>query len=120
MAGANPDVNGLIRHITLSEEVRMPRARKAKLFGDWEFPLELDLPRDDLGGMSLSQLGAIPFEQLGQFKQARSFPHGYSRDYLTFYAPRDAGVHHVLLWTLLQAKSSVAINMYGFDDPQLA
>jgi hypothetical protein len=29
------------------------------------------------------------------------------------------GVHNVLLWTLLQAKSSVAINMYGFDDPQM-
>lgn len=25
----------------------------------------------------------------------------------------------MLLWTLLQAKSSVAINMYGFDDSQL-
>jgi phosphatidylserine/phosphatidylglycerophosphate/cardiolipin synthase-like enzyme len=98
----------------------MPRAVTAKKFGDWEHPLELDLPRDELGGTSLSQLGAIPFEQLGQFKQAQSFPHGYSRDYLTFYAPRDPGVHRVLLWTLLQAKSSVAINMYGFDDPQLA
>ena len=98
----------------------MPSARKAKGFGDWEFPLELDLPRNELGGMSLSQLGTIPFEQLGQFKQAQSFPHGYSRDFLTFYAPRDPGVHQVLMWTLLQAKSSVAINMYGFDDPQLA
>lgn len=98
----------------------MPSARKAKGFGDWEFPLELDLPRNELGGISLTQLGVIPFEQLGQFKQAQSFPHGYSRDYLTFYAPRDPGVHHVLLWTLLQTKSSVAINMYGFDDSQLA
>ena len=98
----------------------MPTTRKAKAFGDWEFPLNLDLPRDELGGMSLSALGAIPFEQLGQFKQAQSFPHGYSREYLTFYAPRDPGVHAVLLWTVLQAKSSVAINMYGFDDPQMA
>ncbi len=104
----------------LDEEIGMPRAVTAKKFGDWEDPLELDLPRDELGGTSLSQLGAVPFEQLGQFKQAQSFPHGYSRDYLTFYAPRDLGVHQVLLWTLLQAKSSVAINMYGFDDPQLA
>ncbi|HUO72283.1 MAG TPA: phospholipase D-like domain-containing protein [Solirubrobacteraceae bacterium] len=103
----------------------MPAAKKAsgkkgKTFGAWEVPLNLDLPRDDLGGTSLSQLAAIPFEQLGQFKQAQSFPHGYSSDYLTFYAPRDPGVHEVLLWVLLQAKSSVAINMYGFDDPQLA
>lgn len=98
----------------------MPRARKVGGFGDWEVPLELDVPRSELGGTSLSQLRAIPFEQLGQFKQAQSFPHGYSRDYLTFYAPRDAGVHQVLLWTLLQATSSVAINMYGFDDPHLA
>jgi len=28
-------------------------------------------------------------------------------------------VHQVLLWTLLQAKTSVAINMYGFDDPHI-
>jgi len=88
-------------------------------FTEWEFPLQLDLQRDELGGMSLSELGAIPFEQLGRFKQAQSFPHGYSREYLTFYAPRDPGVHEVLLWALLQAKSSVAINMYGFDDPHI-
>jgi phosphatidylserine/phosphatidylglycerophosphate/cardiolipin synthase-like enzyme len=89
-------------------------------FTDWEFPLDLDLPRDELNGISLNQLAAIPFEQLGRFKQAQSFPHGYSSEYLTFYAPRDPGVHDVLLWALLQAKSSVAINMYGFDDKQLA
>ncbi len=93
---------------------------KTDQFTDWEFPLALDLPRDELHGMSLNQLAEIPFEQLGRFKQAQSFPHGYSRDYLTFYAPRDPGVHEVLLWTLLQAKSSVAINMYGFDDENLA
>jgi phosphatidylserine/phosphatidylglycerophosphate/cardiolipin synthase-like enzyme len=28
-------------------------------------------------------------------------------------------VHDVLLWALLQAKSSVAVNMYGFDDPHV-
>jgi hypothetical protein len=52
------------------------RAPKAKGFGDWESPLDLDLPRSELGGMSLSQLAAIPFEQLGQFKQAQSGPLG--------------------------------------------
>lgn len=97
----------------------MPTARKAASFAEWESPLNLDLPREELGGMSLTDLAAIPFEELGRFKQAQSFPHGYSRDYLTFYAPRDPGVHEVLLWTLLQAKSSIAINMYGFDDPQV-
>lgn len=98
----------------------MPAARSAKRFGEWEFPLQMDLIRPELGGISLGALAAIPFEKLGQFKQAQSFPHGYSSEYLTFYAPRDPGVHQVLLWTLLQAKSSVAINMYGFDDPHLA
>jgi phosphatidylserine/phosphatidylglycerophosphate/cardiolipin synthase-like enzyme len=88
-------------------------------FAAWESPLQLEKKRPDLGGLSLAELAAIPFEALGRFKQAQSFPHGYSSDNLTFYAPRDPGVHHVLLWTLLQAKSSVAINMYGFDDPQL-
>jgi len=93
---------------------------KASRYSEWEFPLELDKGRDELDGRTLEDLAAIPFEQLGQFKQAQSFPHGYSREYLTFYAPRDPGVHEVLIWTLLQAKSSVAINMYGFDDPHVA
>jgi len=88
-------------------------------FAAWESPLQLSKRRQDLGDLSLAELAAIPFEGLGRFKQAQSFPHGYSSDSLTFYAPRDPGVHHVLLWTLLQAKSSVAINMYGFDDSQM-
>jgi phosphatidylserine/phosphatidylglycerophosphate/cardiolipin synthase-like enzyme len=92
---------------------------KASSFAAWESPLQLDKKREELGGISLAELRAFKFEELGRFKQAQSFPHGYDRDYLTFYAPRDTGVHEVLLWTLLQAKSSVAINMYGFDDPQM-
>jgi PLD-like domain len=94
-------------------------AKRGSGFEAWEFPLDMSLARKELGGMSLDELAAIPFEQLGRFKQAQSFPHGYSRESLTFYAPRDPGVHQVLLWTMLQAKSSVAINMYGFDDPHL-
>lgn len=89
-------------------------------FVAWESPLDLVKQREELGGISLEELAAIPFEKLGRFKQAGSFPHGYDRDYLTFYAPRDTGVHMVLLWTLLQARSSVAVNMYGFDDRQMA
>jgi phosphatidylserine/phosphatidylglycerophosphate/cardiolipin synthase-like enzyme len=88
-------------------------------FAAWESPLDMTKEREELGGISLAGLGALEFTDLGRFKQAQSFPHGYDRDYLTFYAPRDAGVHQVLLWTLLQAKSSVAINMYGFDDGEL-
>ncbi len=88
-------------------------------FAAWESPLDLEAKREELGGISLAELAAIRFEDLGRFKQAQSFPHGYNREYLTFYAPRDTGVHQVLLWALLQAKSSVAINMYGFDDQQL-
>ncbi len=92
------------------------KASKPSGFPEWELPLQLDKKRDELNGLSLSELAKVPFEDLGQFKQAEAFPHGYSRDYLTFYAPRDPGVHEVLLWALLQAKSSVAINMYGFAD----
>jgi phosphatidylserine/phosphatidylglycerophosphate/cardiolipin synthase-like enzyme len=88
-------------------------------FAAWESPLDMTKEREELGGISLAELGALEFTDLGRFKQAQSFPHGYDRDYLTFYAPRDTGVHQVLLWTLLQAKSSVAINMYGFDDGEL-
>jgi PLD-like domain len=101
----------------------MPEAAaksKASSFPAWESPLKLDKKRPELADLSLDELAKIPFEGLGRFKQAEAFPHGYSRDYLTFYAPRDPGVHQVLLWALLQAKSSVAINMYGFDDPHMA
>ncbi|HET9162776.1 MAG TPA: phospholipase D-like domain-containing protein [Solirubrobacterales bacterium] len=91
-------------------------AKKSKGFEEWEWPLDLDEKRDELHGRSLNELAEVRFEDLGQFKQAEAFPHGYDRDYLTFYAPRDGGVHEVLLWTLLQGKSSVAINMYGFAD----
>jgi hypothetical protein len=95
----------------------MPKsASKSSGFSEWEWPLDLDKKRDELHGLSLAELAKVPYEDLGQFKQAEAFPHGYSRDYLTFYAPRDQGVHQVLLWALLQAKSSVAINMYGFAD----
>jgi hypothetical protein len=99
----------------------VPAAKRdsSKAFSEWEYPLNFDLPREELGGRSLSELAKISFDDLGQFKQAQSFPHGYSRDYLTFYAPRDQGVHDVLLWALLQAKSSIAVNMYGFDDPHV-
>jgi hypothetical protein len=97
-----------------------PSRKAATEFVEWETPLDLKKPRDDLDGMSLAELREIPFEKLGRFKQSGGFPHGYSREYLTFYAPRDTGVHHVLLWTLLQTRNSVAINMFGFDDPHLA
>src|ERR1700742_3962053 len=93
---------------------------RADQFFAWEEPLDFDFPRDDLGGMSLKQLKQIPFEDLGQFKQSGHFPHGYSDQYLTFYSPRDPGLHEVLLWALLQTRSSIAINMYGFDDRHLA
>jgi phosphatidylserine/phosphatidylglycerophosphate/cardiolipin synthase-like enzyme len=92
----------------------------AKGFEAWEYPLDLDAPREDLGGMSLSALAALRFEDLGRFKQAGRFPEGYSSESLTFYSPRDAGVHQVILWTLLQVTHSVAVNMYGFDDPHAA
>jgi phospholipase D-like protein len=97
----------------------MAAVKRGSGFEEWEFPLDMGVARAELGGMSLNDLAAIPFEQLGRFKQAQSFPHGYSRETLTFYAPRDPGVHQVLLWTALQAKSSIAINMYGFDDPHM-
>ena len=92
----------------------------AKGFETWDdHPLDMDKPRAGLGNMSLGELKALPFEALGQFKQAGSFPSGYSGESLTFYSPRDPGVHHVIVWTLLQVTHSVAVNMYGFDDPHV-
>jgi len=85
---------------------------------EWEYPPDLTKPRADLAGLSLGQLRAIPFEGLGRFKQAGRFPAGYSQEALSFYSPRDPAVHAVIIWTLLQATHSVAVNMYGFDDPQ--
>jgi phosphatidylserine/phosphatidylglycerophosphate/cardiolipin synthase-like enzyme len=91
-----------------------------KFIEDWEFPPNMAKARTDLNGLSLKQLGAISFEELGRFKQAGRFPDGYSTTDLTFYAPRDPGVHAVIVWALLQATHTVAVNMYGFDDPQVA
>jgi phosphatidylserine/phosphatidylglycerophosphate/cardiolipin synthase-like enzyme len=89
----------------------------AKGFETWEDdPLDMDTPRSGLGNLSLNALKAVPFEALGQFKQAGSFPPGYSSESLTFYSPRDPGVHQVIVWALLQVTHSVAVNMYGFDD----
>jgi phosphatidylserine/phosphatidylglycerophosphate/cardiolipin synthase-like enzyme len=86
----------------------------------WESPPDFTKPRADLGGLTLDELSAIAFEDLGQFKAAGKFPPGYGLGALTFYAPRDPGVHQVIIWTLLQATHSVAVNMYGFDDQQAA
>jgi phosphatidylserine/phosphatidylglycerophosphate/cardiolipin synthase-like enzyme len=92
----------------------------SKFIEAWEFPPNMSKARADLGGLSLQKLGALSFEELGRFKQAGRFPHGYSTTDLTFYAPRDPGVHAVIVWALLQATHTVAVNMYGFDDPQVA
>lgn len=92
----------------------------AKFIEEWEYPPDLEKPRADLGGLSLQELRAVPFDGLGRFKQAGRFPDGYGTSALTFYAPRDPGVHAVIMWALLQATHSVAVNMYGFDDPQAA
>jgi phosphatidylserine/phosphatidylglycerophosphate/cardiolipin synthase-like enzyme len=92
----------------------------AKSFQTWDDdPLDMDKARADLANLSLNALKALPFEQLGQFKQAQKFPTGYSSESLTFYSPRDPGVHEVIIWTLLQVTHSVAVNMYGFDDPHV-
>jgi phosphatidylserine/phosphatidylglycerophosphate/cardiolipin synthase-like enzyme len=92
----------------------------SKGFQAWDDdPLDMDKPRVDIGNLSLNALKALPFEQLGQFKQAGRFPPGYSMESLTFYSPRDPGVHHVIVWALLQVTHSVAVNMYGFDDPHI-
>jgi phosphatidylserine/phosphatidylglycerophosphate/cardiolipin synthase-like enzyme len=89
-----------------------------KFAEEWEVSPDFSKPRADLGGISLDDLAAVPFESLGRFKQAGKFPPGYSQDALSFYSPRDAGIHAVIVWTLLQATHSIAVNMYGFDDPQ--
>ena len=84
----------------------------------WEDPPDFAKPRADLAGLSLDELAALSFESLGRFKQAGKFPPGYSQTSLSFYAPRDPNIHAVIIWTLLQATHSIAVNMYGFDDPQ--
>jgi len=63
-------------------------------------------------------LANLAWEDLGQFKQAGKFPSDYPTDTLSFYSPRDTGVHQVILWTLLQAKQSIVLNMYGLDDDE--
>jgi phosphatidylserine/phosphatidylglycerophosphate/cardiolipin synthase-like enzyme len=62
------------------------------------------------------QIASLGWADLGQFKAGGAFPGDYPADTLTFYSPRDPGVHQVILWTLLQAKHSIVLNMYGLDD----
>jgi phosphatidylserine/phosphatidylglycerophosphate/cardiolipin synthase-like enzyme len=62
------------------------------------------------------ELRVVRWEDLGRFKAAGAFPADYPADTLTFYSPRDTGVHQVILWTLLQAQHSIVVNMYGLDD----
>jgi hypothetical protein len=98
-----------------------PKAKpKKNKFIPWDFPLDFDEPRSDLGGMSLRELRAIEFEDLGRFKKAGRFPHGYSESSLSFYSPRDPGLHILILWALLQATQSLVVNMYGFADEHAA
>lgn len=66
--------------------------------------------------LSQAELAAVAWSDLGQFKSGGSFPADYGTDTLAFYSPRDPGVHQVILWTLLQAKQSIVLNMYGLDD----
>jgi phosphatidylserine/phosphatidylglycerophosphate/cardiolipin synthase-like enzyme len=89
-------------------------------FEQWEYPPDPGVARPDLGGLTLDELQAVPFEGLGRFKRAGRFPPDYGSSALSFFAPRDPGVHEVLVWTILQATNSVVVNMYGFDDSQLA
>src|SRR3954451_13500747 len=92
----------------------------AKGFQTWEYPPDFSVPREDLDGLSLNELRAVPFEELGRFKHAKRFLPGYSAEALTFYSPRDPGVHAVILWTILQATHTLVVNMYGFDDEHAA
>jgi phospholipase D-like protein len=92
----------------------------AKRFEQWEYPPDVKRPRPDLGGLSLHELAALRFEDLGRFKRAGKFPHGYPPDTLSFFAPRDPGVHEVIVWTILQCTQSLVVNMYGFNDAHAA
>ena len=92
----------------------------AKGFEQWEYPPDFSVPRKDLGGLSLNELRAVPFEELGRFKHAGRFLPGYSSESLTFFSPRDPGVHAVIVWTILQATHTLVVNMYGFDDEHAA
>jgi phosphatidylserine/phosphatidylglycerophosphate/cardiolipin synthase-like enzyme len=92
----------------------------AKQFEQWEYPPDAKKPRADLGGLSIEQLRGLRFEDLGRFKRAGKFPHGYPDDTLTFFAPRDPGVHEVIVWTILQCTQSLVVNMYGFNDTHAA
>ena len=52
----------------------------AKGFEQWEYPPDFSVPRKDLHGLSLNELRAVPFEELGRFKQSGRFLPGYSED----------------------------------------
>jgi phosphatidylserine/phosphatidylglycerophosphate/cardiolipin synthase-like enzyme len=66
--------------------------------------------------LTLPEIAGLGWNDLGQFKAGGAFPADYPADTLTFYSPRDPGVHQVILWALLQAQHSIVLNMYGLDD----
>lgn len=90
---------------------------------DWgtiETPLDFDVARAELDGLSLTELQRLTFPELARFKAAGSFADGYPADTAVFYSPRDPGVHAVEAWCALQVTHSWEVNMYGFDDPLVA
>lgn len=61
----------------------------------------------------------LDWQQLDGFKKQGNFASNYPADFRTFFAPYD-DVHGVLKYLFESAKMSVVVNMFGFDDDELA
>ena len=63
---------------------------------------------------------AIPFDwdALGPYKALTRFPDQYPHHTRTFFSPED-NVHGLLVSLLKAARSSIVLNMYGYDDDEI-
>ncbi len=71
-------------------------------------------------GLTRDEVSALAWADLGRFKAGGAFPADYGTETFAFFSPNDPGVHHVILWALLQADQAIVFNVYGFDDDEFA
>jgi phosphatidylserine/phosphatidylglycerophosphate/cardiolipin synthase-like enzyme len=69
-------------------------------------------------GIPPLDMGAPLIPQLWQFRAEKAPPVGAASDILAMFAGRD-NVHGALLSAIRSARSSLVMNMYGYDDPEI-
>ena len=69
-------------------------------------------------GNPVQSLNGFSLSDLGQFTKEGSYSNNASNDVHLFYVGRD-NVHGILKFLLSRAQTSIYLNMFGYDDPEL-